>query len=204
MAQLAIRSLCVFSGIQITRAVLRNRPRSKAPVVISALRTYGTAYEADGKTKVNILNKELDLGLMINGFSQYGFRLNNDMVIVGPMAIFPRSVLSWNISSFEEINEDSLSIFYTLEPKIDVLVIGIGDQKVTPQLSMKIIQFMKKYKINVEILTTEQACATFNFLNAESRMVAAALIPPLHITYNENNVLQTKLRQKQLYQVDDF
>ncbi|XP_055917429.1 NADH dehydrogenase [ubiquinone] 1 alpha subcomplex assembly factor 3 [Eupeodes corollae] len=203
MAHLPFRALRAVSGIRSMTNLLRNYPRTNTSIR-TPLRTYGTAYEADGKTKVNILNKELDLGLMVNGFSQYGFRLNNDMVIIGPMAIFPRSVLSWNVGSFEDINEDSLSIFYTLEPKIDVLVIGIGDQKVTPQLSMKIIQFMKKYKINVEILTTEQACATFNFLNAESRMVAAALIPPLHITYNENNILQTKLRQKQLYQIDDF
>lgn len=49
-----------------------------------------------------------------------------------------------------------MSIFYTLEPKVDILVIGIGDQKVTPELSIRIIQFMKKYKINVEILRTEQ------------------------------------------------
>lgn len=201
MAMSAIRALRTISVVR-NMGCLRNWNK-KSPLV-SSFKNYSSAYEADGKTKVNILNKELDLGLMINGFSQYGFRLNNDMVIIGPMAIFPRSVLSWNINNFEDINEDSLSIFYTLEPKIDVLVIGIGDQKVTPQLSKKIIEFMKKYKINVEILTTEQACATFNFLNAESRMVAAALIPPLHISYNENNILQTKLRKKELYHVEDF
>lgn len=49
-----------------------------------------SAYDGDGKTKVNILNRELDLGLMINSYSQYGFRLNNDFKVVGPMAIFPR------------------------------------------------------------------------------------------------------------------
>lgn len=47
-------------------------------------------YEGDGKTKVSILNHELDLGLMINSYSQLGFRLNNDLRVVGPMAIFSR------------------------------------------------------------------------------------------------------------------
>lgn len=47
-----------------------------------------------------------------------------------------------------------------------------------------------------------KACATFNFLNAEGRMAACALIPPLHISYNENDVLQTKLKQKQLYETE--
>lgn len=48
------------------------------------------SYEGDGKTKVSILNQELDLGLMIDAFSQNGFRLNNGLNVIGPMAIFPR------------------------------------------------------------------------------------------------------------------
>lgn len=67
-----------------------------------------------------------------------------------------RSVLSWNVNSFEDINEKSLSLFPTLDPKIDVLIIGIGDQSPTPALSKRIIEFMKNYKINVEVLRTEQ------------------------------------------------
>lgn len=42
-----------------------------------------------------------------------------------------------------------------LEPKIDVLVLGIGDEVVTPQFAKHILSFMRKYKINVEILGTE-------------------------------------------------
>jgi hypothetical protein len=49
---------------------------------------------------------------------QVGFRLNNGMYILGPMAIFPRTVLSWNVGSVNEVNEDSLSLFCLLEPKI--------------------------------------------------------------------------------------
>ncbi|CAD7088162.1 unnamed protein product [Hermetia illucens] len=196
MSQLVTRCLSAFR-----RQLLLN---ATTPIRIATASKSNPAYEHDGKTRVSILNKELDLGLMINNFSQVGFRLNNEMVIVGPMAIFPRSALSWNVGSMDDINEDSLSLFYTLEPKIDILVLGIGDQKVTPKFSRKIIEFMRKYRINVEVLSTEQACATFNFLNAESRMVAAALIPPLHISYNENDLLQTKLRQKELYHTDDF
>lgn len=48
------------------------------------------AYEGDGKTTVTVLNKEYDSGLMVDTFSQYGFRLNNDLVVMGPMAIFPK------------------------------------------------------------------------------------------------------------------
>lgn len=48
------------------------------------------AYDGDGKTKVSILNQETEVGLMINAFSQMGFRLSNGMMVIGPMAVFPR------------------------------------------------------------------------------------------------------------------
>lgn len=77
-----------------------------------------------------------------------------------------------------------------LDPKIDILILGVGDIDVTPSLSKQILQFMKKYKINIEVLKTEQACSTFNFLNAENRMVAALLIPPLHLRINEDDLMR--------------
>lgn len=110
--------------------------------------------------------------------------------------------MSWNVSNYEEINEESLSLFCMLEPKIDVLVIGIGDQSVTIDFSRKIIKFMQKFAINVEVLNTEQACATFNFLNAEGRMIAAAMIPPNHIKINEDDLMRRQSRQD-LYTLKD-
>ena len=112
-------------------------------------------------------------------------------------------MLSWNISDYEEINEKTLSLFCVLEPKIDVLVIGIGDQPLTPKFSKNIVGFMKKYGINVEVLPTEQACATFNFLNGEGRMVGGALIPPNHLSINENDLARTQLDRARILQVDD-
>ena len=53
------------------------------------MKKYST-YEGDGKTSVQILNQETELGLMINSYSQIGFRLNNNMYLLGPIAIFPR------------------------------------------------------------------------------------------------------------------
>lgn len=53
---------------------------------------FSKAYDYDGKTKVSIFNTETNMGLMITGYSQYGFRLNNDMVLIGPITVFPRCV----------------------------------------------------------------------------------------------------------------
>lgn len=64
-------------------------------------------------------------------------------------------MLSWNVGSAEDINEDTLSLFCILEPKIDILVLGLGDMNVTPEFTKTILAFMRKYKINIELLTTE-------------------------------------------------
>lgn len=125
------------------------------------------------------------------------------------------------MSSVEDISEESLSLFYTLEPKIgksltpysalsqhtyhctsqDILVIGVGDNdlKVNP----KVIQFMRGKSINLEILPTERACATFNFLNAEGRCVAGALIPPTIMRINEDDLASTQRKNNDFMKTDD-
>lgn len=112
-------------------------------------------------------------------------------------------MVSWNVDGLQDVNEDSLSLFFTLDPKIDILVLGLGDEKVSPAIYTNILQQVRKFKMNVEILPTEQACATFNFLNGEGRCVAGALIPPANIRPTENDMLQSKLRYQNLYLEED-
>jgi NADH dehydrogenase [ubiquinone] 1 alpha subcomplex assembly factor 3 len=111
-------------------------------------------------------------------------------------------VLSWNIDRFENIDEKSLSIFNVLEPKVDLVVIGIGDQKPTAEFQRKVILFMRKHNINVEVQRSEQACATFNFLNAEGRMVAGALIPPATLTVSEDDYARYMLDRQNLLSLE--
>ena len=50
-----------------------------------------------GKMKVTILNREEDSPLMIDSVSTLGFRLNNGYKCYGPIAMFPKTVLSWDV-----------------------------------------------------------------------------------------------------------
>lgn len=72
------------------RSVLSGVKKFNNVAKYSTLQTGTASYEGDGKTTVSILNQEAEAGLMINAFSQMGFRLNNGMMVLGPMAIFPR------------------------------------------------------------------------------------------------------------------
>lgn len=133
------------------------------------------------KTTVTILNQEQDQGIFIDSYSSLGFLLSSGIRVFGPCAIFPRSVLHWNVRNVQDINEDSLSLFTMLEPKIDILVLGVGERDNMKKIDSKIMRHLRANKINVEMLPTDQALATFNFLNAEKRYVAGAFIPPSYI-----------------------
>lgn len=113
-----------------------------------------------------------------------------------------RTVLSWTVTDVHDITEESLSLFAIIEPKLDIIVIGTGNRNEDRSFLNRLLPFAKKYKLNLEVLPTDQACSTFNFLNSEGRYVAGALIPPYHIQADDDDVLRTKLRYQNLYEVD--
>lgn len=115
------------------------------------------------------------------------------------MAIFPRTVMSWNVDCLQSIDENSLRLFLLLEPKIDVLVIGTGDEEVTKEFRNRMGEIGRKYKINIELLKTESAVTTFNFLNAESRMVAGGFLPPKVFKFDDMGYFELQKRHKELY-----
>lgn len=125
------------------------------------------------------------------------------MTVLGPMAVFPRSVLSWNIKTIHDINEDSLKLFSLLEPKLDIFVLGTGDHTKDTNFFINVVKFMRKYRIGIEILPTDQAVSTFNFLNNEGRCVAAGLIPPSHIKTTEDDITQDRIYRQRIYELDD-
>lgn len=105
--------------------------------------------------------------------------MNNNIKTIGPMAIFPKTVMSWNIANSESMDEASLSLFLSLEPKLDILIIGLD--AVYPQDAPFIKNtraLLKSYNINSEITPVFHAVSVFNFLNAERRCMAGAFIPP--------------------------
>lgn len=156
------------------------------------------AYEGEGKTTVRVLNNEYDLGLMIDSFATYGFKLNNGITVLGPMAIFPRTVLSWQVADSDDVTEESLKLFKLLEPRIDLLILGL-DTTDRSKID-KAFKAARANELNIEILATEHACSTFNFLNAEGRSVAAALIPPFKVNMNEDDMLEVKMHYSDIFQ----
>lgn len=79
--------------INYTGNMLHHALRCRPEVSRVRRRAYSSkAYDYDGKTKMDIFNTSQEHGIMITGYSQYGFRFNNDVVSLGPVVVFPRFV----------------------------------------------------------------------------------------------------------------
>lgn len=135
-------------------------------------------YEGSGKTTIGILNNEMEDINFIKKCIEIGFQLNNGTLLVGPIVIFPKTLLSWNVGTARDINEKTLSLFTTIEPPLDIIVIGL-ETNYSYEFQTKIRGYLKEYNIRAEILPSVQACGSYNFLVSEGRHVGAGLIPPL-------------------------
>lgn len=62
------------------------------------------------------------MSLQITASDEFGFRINGNIRVIGPMAIFPKTIYRWNVASASEINEQSLSLFKLLEPRIGIFI----------------------------------------------------------------------------------
>lgn len=119
------------------------------------------------------------------------------------MVIFPKTTLSWNIASSPDMNEASFSLLLNLEPKLDILVIGLDDDyPYNAPFMLNLKDLFKKHNISTEVLPVHKACSTFNFLNSENRYAAAALIPP-RILYAEDLLLQRPIQDHKKIESDE-
>uniref|UniRef100_A0A8C4NGD2 NADH dehydrogenase [ubiquinone] 1 alpha subcomplex assembly factor 3 n=1 Tax=Eptatretus burgeri TaxID=7764 RepID=A0A8C4NGD2_EPTBU len=117
------------------------------------------------RTTLMMLQRDSPDMMFVDSYSRVGFVINGNSVM-GPCALIPNAILQWNVVS-------SL-VFVLLSP--EMLLLGTGD--CSQRLDSALLKFMKRKGIGVEVQGTPNACATFNFLMSDRRIVGAALIPP--------------------------
>lgn len=95
------------------------------------------------------------------------------------------------MKTIEDITKDSLTLFKILEPKLDLLVIGIGEPRAWSHAAMTRMQReIKSSGVNVEVMATRDAVATYNFMLGDYRVVAGAFLPTL--SKGEETLLRLK------------
>ncbi|KAL6289670.1 hypothetical protein ACE6H2_007180 [Prunus campanulata] len=104
-----------------------------------------------------------------SGFTVNGVDYEGSLLCVGNM------LMSWAPKKFSEITYDSLSIFQTVRPVPEILILGCGRyiEPVSPELQ----RFIRSTGMKLEAIDSKNAVSTYNILNEEGRIVAAALLP---------------------------
>ncbi|XP_047204666.1 NADH dehydrogenase [ubiquinone] 1 alpha subcomplex assembly factor 3 [Girardinichthys multiradiatus] len=154
-------------------------PAFSSPFLCRAHRLEPGDDELYQRTTVSLMKHEGHSGILIHSYSPTGFNIDGNQVF-GPCAVLHPAILQWNVGSYRDITEESISLFHMLEPPIEILVLGTGSR--VEQINPLVLALLKRKRIAVEVQDTPNACATFNFLNSERRLVAAGLIPPSYST----------------------
>ncbi|KAL8092034.1 hypothetical protein AgCh_034350 [Apium graveolens] len=75
----------------------------------------------------------------------------------------------------DQLRFQGLSIFQTVRPIPEILILGCGRyiQQVNPELR----KFIRSTGMKLEAIDSKNAASTYNILNEEGRIVAAAILP---------------------------
>ncbi len=109
----------------------------------------------------------------IDAYGDLGFAFA-DMSHVGSLLCLPNGMHAWGAKTASDISLKSLKPIIDMAEKIDILLIGMGEDIVF--FDKKIRAVLHKKSIIIEAVSTASAISTYNVLLAEKRNVAAALI----------------------------
>ena len=92
-----------------------------------------------------------------------------------PVLVTPAETTAWNVTRAEDLSLESLAALASAAVPTEFLVLGCGPRAifVAPALRAE----LKAAGLALEVVDTGSACRIYNVLLAESRRVAAALIP---------------------------
>ncbi|CAB4405270.1 unnamed protein product [Rhizophagus irregularis] len=120
---------------------------------------------------------------MLSRLTNDGFITSNEIEVKGPVILLNGDLIMWDVpqgdhgkgSVFNNWTTDFLKVFEVIKPRPELLIFGTG-KSVVP-IPSHIRQYLNGLGIQIEIVDTRNALATFNVLAEEGRNVATALLP---------------------------
>ncbi|KAH7659160.1 NADH dehydrogenase [ubiquinone] 1 alpha subcomplex assembly factor 3 protein [Dioscorea alata] len=124
--------------------------------------------------QINLIDSVPEDQLRFQGYTDTGFTVNG-VKYEGSLLIIDNKLMSWSPKRFSEITVESLSIFQIVRPVPEILILGCGRhiEPVSPELR----RFIRSTGMKLEAIDSRNAASTYNILNEEGRIVAAALLP---------------------------
>ncbi|KAL5560712.1 hypothetical protein UlMin_036923 [Ulmus minor] len=168
---MAVRERAVATLPKLIGSLRKQLPKPKAPhqQLLPSLRRAFSLYD-----QINLIDNVPEDQLRFQRYTDTGFRVNG-VDYEGSLLCVGNLLTSWSPKKFSEITPDSLSIFKIVRPVPEILIIGCGGniEPVDPELR----RFIRSTGMKLEAVDTRNAISTYNILNEEGRIVAAALIP---------------------------
>ncbi|KAK7287202.1 hypothetical protein RIF29_00331 [Crotalaria pallida] len=168
---MAVRQRAVTALPTLIRSLRREQPPLKphAHSPLPSLRRAFSLYD-----QINLIDNIPDDQLRFQGYTDTGFTVNG-VEYQGSLLCVGNLVLSWKPNNFSEVTPHSLSLFQIVRPIPEILILGCGRniQYVDPEVR----QFIRSAGIKLEAVDSRNAASTYNILNEEGRVVAAAVLP---------------------------
>ncbi|KAK7386206.1 hypothetical protein VNO78_26250 [Psophocarpus tetragonolobus] len=124
--------------------------------------------------QINLIDQVPEDQLRFQGYNDTGFTVNG-IEYEGSLLCVGNFLMSWKPKKFSEVTADSLSLFQVVRPIPEILILGCGRniQHVDPELR----RFIQSTGMKLEAVDSRNAASTYNILNEEGRIVAAAVLP---------------------------
>jgi uncharacterized protein len=111
----------------------------------------------------------------INLFTGYGegyVMINHQRHAQSVVVLRDRLVTDWQPAGFDELDPGHFALLAELKPEI--VLLGTGERLRFPR--PELTRALMEARIGLEVMDIRAACRTYNFLAAEERKVAAALL----------------------------
>ncbi|GBB97248.1 hypothetical protein RclHR1_02950007 [Rhizophagus clarus] len=124
---------------------------------------------------------------MVSRLTNDGFITNNEIEVKGPVISLNGELIMWDVPQglghgkggdggvFNNWTSNFLKVFEVITPRPELLIFGTGKSLVPIPSHIK--QYLNGLGIQIEVVDTRNAVATFKVLAEEGRNVAAALLP---------------------------
>jgi uncharacterized protein len=111
---------------------------------------------------------------VIERYGASGFRVSG-VIYHRSVLVFPDRTVPWDAASTSDVTLDTLAPVIG-HGGVEILLLGLGRSACPVPAALRTA--LRTVRIALEPMDTGAACRTYNFLVAEDRRVAAALIPP--------------------------
>ncbi|GAA5860384.1 hypothetical protein JCM3774_000401 [Rhodotorula dairenensis] len=148
---------------------------------------------------VNIIASSPDDYVSIVSLSpSAGFTLSDGLVVPSPVLMIDGNCFLWDVDhptvgpkpdgspksehglDWDGWSKEKLAVFEALSPRPEIVLFGTGAKGLFAPPSVR--SYLNGLGIQVDVLDSRNASATFNLLQEEGRRVAAALYPISHLS----------------------